>query len=231
MKKLPSINYNKPITGQSKSLFEFWESGEFPLNISTPSVAIEAYRARLLRLFHKFSNCKKDFIISIGCGNGFIELELQNAGFAVVATDTNDKAVEIIQGKGLHGFRFDIVKDDTNKLVKADLIYADGLMGHIWHERFGYTQFFRKLYSMLKPGGRVIVSNDLCDENAEQGSLSVNADRRAQFYKSVPGYVATQIKETGLFVIVCEEIFVYERPGRGHRRREIVLCEIKNSKR
>ena len=98
-------------------------------------------------------------------------------------------------------------------------------MGHVWDPKKGFLTFFKKIYRLLLNDGLVILSNDLCDACHKKGSLKVDADSTAMFFKPNKGYVAAQAINTGLFKVCFENIYSYDRVGRGVKVREILILK------
>src|SRR5262245_51841900 len=96
---LPYVDYESFQSGES--LFAVWESGA-PTQMPAPlSVRLSRYRQLIVKLARKHHLKSSAKVISIGAGNGFTEVELQKAGFDVLATDVSNVALEYCRRKGL----------------------------------------------------------------------------------------------------------------------------------
>jgi protein-L-isoaspartate O-methyltransferase len=114
-----------------ETLFDMWERGEARDDSITPSAFCPEYRAWMVQRIHRLLHTTggRD-VLSVGCGNGFIEAELHKAGLSVLAIDVMPVAVRLARRKGVNA-----VVGDARRWRPPhehwDLIYADGLLGHL----------------------------------------------------------------------------------------------------
>jgi len=91
-------------------------------------------------------------VLDVGCGAGRLSKILLEKGYAVTVIDCDEKAIEIAKKKGVVGFVADIDKWEPDQ--KFDCVVAADILEHIDEDR----SVIRKLHSMLKPGGYLIVN-------------------------------------------------------------------------
>src|SRR5579872_5197149 len=132
------------VGGPLLSRYEIWENGEALNDSVTPSTYCAAYRAHMTLKILSLATSQRN-IFSIGCGNAFVEADLVARGFCVQAIDYNAEAVELAAGKGVEAFTSDYWALPAGFLAKFDLIYADGLLGHLYRPDTGLDRFFEAL--------------------------------------------------------------------------------------
>lgn len=222
-RRLPSINYDRSRSGVS--LFQLWEEGgegDLPAPLA---VWDEGYRRRLVRLLlgEMPLDARQHRILSVGAGNGFLEVDLKNAGAEVLATDRSKFALAFCKRKGLQVRHFDLGRDCPAALGVFQSICCDGVLGHLWTPENGLDPIWRKLSKLVQPKGRLLLSNDLSDSDTEP-TLKVTSDKRARFFRPPAGWYLRDAIASRLWLAVSSEIYPYERKGRqSPRRREILL--------
>jgi 2-polyprenyl-3-methyl-5-hydroxy-6-metoxy-1,4-benzoquinol methylase len=205
---------------QHRNIYQIWETGGAFKDSITPSTACEDYRSWIVERIQEqlfFDTSKK--IISIGCGNAFVEQDLNKRGYNVLGIDVNESAVELAQKKGVPAIVADIFEwrpgsDDV------DLIYCDGVLGHLYFEDTRCGNALARLKSWLSPGeGILFISNDA----SKDGREVAEAPGVKGFYHFSEEFVVSELTHSG-FEIVDTTNYVYERPLSGARERLIVVA-------
>ena len=100
-----------------------------------------------------------------------------------------------------------------------DVVYADGLLGHLHDGHDGAHVALCLLHSWLKAGGTVVISND-----------SPKTDEPVQQSSNVPGFywlsdrwIAAELKRAG-FTRISTASIDYRRPLSGLRTRAIITA-------
>jgi 2-polyprenyl-3-methyl-5-hydroxy-6-metoxy-1,4-benzoquinol methylase len=91
-------------------------------------------------------------VLDVGCGAGYLAKILLEQGHDVTVIDRDEKAIKITKKKGLVGIVADISNWKTN--LKFECIVAADILEHIDDDQ----DAIRRLYTMLKPGGCLIVN-------------------------------------------------------------------------
>jgi SAM-dependent methyltransferase len=203
------------------SLFDVWEDGGANGDSITPSTYSASYRQWMIDfLCQQLGRSERPTMLSIGCGNASVESEVARAGYEVFAIDVLDRAIEIARRKGLRAQIAD-VRTWTPEPGKWGLVYADGLLGHLYEPMEGLVPILKHLHSWLEPGpGTLVISNDTPREG-----------RDAQLAPGVPvhwlsaPYLLEQSRQAG-FVDVSYTTYTYTRPLSGPRDRVIMTARI-----
>ena len=216
--RLPSVAYEPP---GEPSLFDRWEAGtETEL---TPPLAVRdaGYRFELVQILRRYG-CSRRRLVSIGAGNGFVEAALAADGWDVLATDTAESALRICVAKGLATMPFDLLNDPP--VSTFDVIYCDGVMGHLWDPVAASAPAWRALAALGRRGSIGLVSNDLSDDD-EGPQFAVRASPTAAFYRPPSGWFSRDARSTSLWSIESQHLYHYERGG-AVRRREIIVARL-----
>jgi 2-polyprenyl-3-methyl-5-hydroxy-6-metoxy-1,4-benzoquinol methylase len=88
-----TIDFYSDARYDGRSLLEIWEQQQPCQDIMTPGSALPDYRSFICGLLVRHAPAGAS-LISVGSGNGFVEQQLQQAGFDVTASDANPLAVE-----------------------------------------------------------------------------------------------------------------------------------------
>lgn len=214
-----SIDYEY---GGGDSLFRRWEAGEataLPAPLATRS---GWYRKVILGLARHYCSKPGASLISLGAGNGFAERELAHAGFNVLATDISLDALAFCRAKGLATRHLDLSLPLPPDLAAMDIAYADGLLGHLLVDPDAGAGIWAALADMVQPGGICLLSNDLADTDLV-ANLGVAADPNALFLRPPSGWFSEQAVLSGRWSFVWSRVLTYRRPGRGLRRRELLV--------
>ena len=216
---LPSISYEP---AGNPSLFDQWEAGD-PAVLQAPlSVHDASYREVIVGVITALHQMGRRTLVGVGSGNGVVEAELSAAGWDVLATDCAESALRCCRSKGLEVRKFNLMNDDG--LCAFDVIYCDGVMGHLWQPGSNSVLAWRALARLGRPGSFAVVSNDLADSD-RGAQFAVHASTSAQFYRPPAGSFATDACSTSLWSLDSTRIYSYRRHG-DMRRREILLAQL-----
>jgi SAM-dependent methyltransferase len=202
------------------TIYEIWEAGGAFRDSITPSTYVPEYRAHIVEKILEVSDVGAT-VFSIGCGNGFVEADLVGHNRAVRAMDYNDEAVELTRRKGVDAFKADFFELTPADFADVDVVYADGLLGHLFHPEQKVAPALAKLASLApRAGTRLVFSNDsprdpaaaFAPHEAVEGFWFVSKD-----------YLAEQLATVG-FVPKETYYFAYDRPLSGIRNRTIVIA-------
>lgn len=211
---IPSITYEPP---NGLSLHELWESGA-SASIRPPiSVVDSEYRSLIVRTVRplRMPNTR---LLSVASGNGYTEQALQQDGWSVLATDCAVTAGEFCRDKGLHFRKFCLGIDDPSNIGSYDVVYCDGLIGHLWRTQTGTASVWRALRPLVVSDGFLLTCNDLSDD--DQAKFEVRDHLEARFYRPPAGELSLAAAEVGWHT---ESVTHYEYDRRGPRRRELLL--------
>lgn len=222
MKKgfLPYIDYDaSEVSGES--LFALWERGESGQMPAPLSVRQPRYRRLIIELVKRHHPSLHATVLSIGAGNGFTEANLVSAGFDVVATDCSEIALEYCRQKGVKTVHYEFPNQSPSGLNQFDVIYCDGLLGHLWQPERGYTHCWTRFAEFAKFRSLLILSNDLADTD-NGPTLRVVGAPEASFFRPPAGWFAQDAMASHFWTF--EEVRVLRYMRRGLlRRREILL--------
>lgn len=207
-------------TADDGSIFDVWERGEALGDSVTPSTYNGDYRSWM-----QFSiNCLLGLpgertLVSIGCGNAVIEADLARRGHRVIAVDVLREAVDLARAKGLEALHADVMTW-TPTITGPLVIYADGLLGHLYRAADGTLPIVPVIHSWLadRPGSSVIVSND----EARGGVPVESASGVPGFFWFSYDYLREQFSNGG-FRDMHGAHYTYERPISGLRNRVIMV--------
>ncbi|HTA05469.1 MAG TPA: methyltransferase domain-containing protein [Solirubrobacteraceae bacterium] len=209
------------LTGSEEmSIYEEWEHGIARGDSTTPSISSPTYRWWILEhLRNALDRDRKNLLLSLGAGNAFVERVLGREGYPVLAVDALDEAVELARQAGVPAICQNLYTWDARPRY-WDVVYADGLLGHLHDGNDGAHRALCRFYDWLKPtGGTVVISNDApkTDEPVQQ---SANVPG---FYWLSTGWIAAELKRAG-FNRVSTATIVYRRPLTGPRSRAIITA-------
>jgi len=215
---LRSIDYEP---ADEPSLFWRWEHNEVAVMTAPIAVRSATYRELLADMLEPYLHPGAT-LLSVGAGNGFVEVELQSRGWDVTATDRADDAVAHCRAKGLRAARLDLLADSP--IGRFDAVYCDGVLGHLWQDGSATSNAWRALAALAAPVAVCLASNDLAD-NDHAPTLRVRSAASAEFYRPPAGWFAREAAATGYWALETEHIHLYDRGGE-RRRRELVLMRL-----
>jgi hypothetical protein len=158
-------------------------------------------------------------MISIGSGNAAIESDLVHTGHRVLAVDVFTEAVELARCKGVDAVQAD-VRDWSPPPGEWTVVYADGVMGHLYAQEVGLQPVLTAVRSWLAPrNGVLVISND-----RPRGVADV------QPAPGVPGFhwlsetFLRKEAEAAGFDELSSTTFTYQRPRSGDRERAVLTA-------
>jgi SAM-dependent methyltransferase len=208
------------LTGnEEQSIFDEWEHGIARGDSTTPSVSSPTYRWWILEhLRNALNRDRKHLLLSVGSGNAFVERVLCREGYPVLAVDALDHAVQLARQAGVPAINRNLYTWETEQEY-WDVLYADGLLGHLHDGQDGAHIALSLFHSWVKPGGTIVISND-----------SPKTDAPVQQSSNVPGFywlsdhwIADELKRAG-FARVSTASITYRRPVSGLRTRAIITA-------
>jgi len=200
-----------------ETLFDTWERGEARGDSVTPSTYSAEYRAWMYEMLYGYLRANPGGLISIGSGNAMLETEIHRAGFRVLAVDVLAEAVELARRKGIEAVQAD-VRQWSPPAAAWTVVYADGLMGHLYDPEEGLLSTLDELRSWLAPaGGVLVISNDrprdVTDVEPAPGVPG--------FYWLSEEFLRKQAAAVGFQELTCTA-FSYRRPLSGWRERAVL---------
>jgi len=213
--------YCSPLA-DGRNRYEVWEQGEACGDSVTPSTYCPEYRSHMVLKMMWLSK-PRGRVFSIGCGNAFIETDLQARGMRVQAIDCNQEAVDLAVGKGVDAFAADYYKLPSGHLAYFDVVYADGLLGHVYRPDTGLDGFFSTLRKLAVPiGSWIVLSNDAPPQPEKPVTPHPSL---SGFWLFSREYVREAVERGGYTVVECYS-FPYERPVSGLRSRTICFAHL-----
>jgi 2-polyprenyl-3-methyl-5-hydroxy-6-metoxy-1,4-benzoquinol methylase len=209
------------VAGEEKSLYEIWEEGGSLNDSVTPSTYSREYQSHIvLKLL--FLTRPEAVVFSIGCGNGVIEARLASLDRVVRGIDCNPEAVALSVEKGVDATQTDFFDLESGALADVDLVYGDGVIGHLFDADRGLDDFFAQIREAgLADGARLVLSNDA---PRLAGVDVAPHDRVRDFWFLSIEYLSHQLERFGLRVVE-RYYFPYVRPESGLRPRSICVAE------
>jgi SAM-dependent methyltransferase len=206
---------------QELSLFDIWEGGAANGDSVTPSTYSRPYRRWMISfLCDLLARAEIPTLLSVGCGNASVEAGVARAGYDVLCVDVLDEAVGIARRKGLDAVVAD-VRTWTPEPGRWGVVYADGVLGHLYHPQDGLRPVLKHLHGWLAPGpGLLVVSNDGAREGRE-----VQSAPGVPFYWLSAGYLAESAEAAG-FSDVTSTVYTYTRPLSGPRDRVVLTAGV-----
>jgi hypothetical protein len=217
--------YCRPIGDTALNRYEVWERGGAVGDSVTPSIYCPEYRMHMVL---KILSLPKphECMFSIGCGNAFVEADLQARGLQVQAIDCNEDAVVLAASKGVDAFTADYHALPPGHLADFGVVYADGLLGHLYHPETGLAAFFETLHALKPtPGTWLVLSNDA---PADPASAVAPHGKVQGFWLFSPEYLRDTAQRFG-YTVVESYSFPYERPLSGLRNRTICIARAARS--
>jgi hypothetical protein len=212
--------YCRPVGDKRLNRYEVWERGEAVGDSVTPSIWCPEYRMHMVLKILSLPK-PRERVFSIGCGNAFVEADLQARGLPVQAMDCNEEAVALATSKGVEAFTADYYALPAGHLAGFGAIYADGLVGHLYNPETGLAAFFETLLALKPaPGSWIVLSNDA---PADPGSPVTPHGKVQGFWLFSPDYLRDIMQRFG-YTVIESYSFPYERPVSGLRNRTICVA-------
>ncbi|HEX3482336.1 MAG TPA: hypothetical protein VHT91_45280 [Kofleriaceae bacterium] len=214
--------YCRPVGDTALNRYEVWERGEAVGDSVTPSSYCPEYRTHMVLKILSLPR-PHDHVFSIGCGNAFVEANLQSRGLPVQAIDCLEEAVALAASKGVDAFTADYHALPPGHLASFGVVYADGLLGHLYHPETGLTGFFETLLALKpSPGSWLVLSNDA---PAQPGAGVAPHGKVPGFWLFSSEYLRDVAQRFG-YTVVESYSFPYERPVSGLRNRTICVARV-----
>lgn len=212
--------YCRPVGDAALNRYEVWERGGAVGDSVTPSSYCPEYRIHMVLKILSLPR-PHDRVFSIGCGNAFVEANLQSRGLPVQAIDCLEEAVTLAASKGVDAFTADYHALPPGHLASFGVVYADGLLGHLYHPETGLAAFFETLLALKPPPGSWLVLSN--DAPAEPGAGVAPHGKVPGFWLFSPEYLRDAAQRFG-YTVVEAYSFPYERPVSGLRNRTICVA-------
>ena len=213
--------YLEDATG-AESRFHIWDRGEAVGDSVTPSTYSRPYQLWMNDLLRKFlDDGDGPALLSVGCGNAVIEAELVASGYKVLGVDALAEAIKLAKAKGVDAVCADVLSWRPPESTQWNVIYADGILGHIFDQTMGGVRHVLARFRSWLPDGKgvLVMSND-----------EPRIEAHVQAHSEVPGFswlsgpfLHTQAEAAG-FQEVWTTWFTYERPVSGPRERVVVTA-------
>jgi SAM-dependent methyltransferase len=201
-----------------RNIYHIWEEGRAFNDSVTPATWCGDYRQWIVQFIERqleFDVTRS--ILSVGCGNAFVEHDLYQKGYLLSCIDINETAVELARKKGVPAEVADVYCWEP-KQKHLDLIYGDGVLGHFYLEDSQCQKALLRLKSWLKPKtGIIVISNDA----SQKGQAVVPAPGVKGFFHFSEDWVTSQMKRAG-FKLVEVTTYAYDRPLSGRRNRLVI---------
>lgn len=205
-----------------ETIYAIWERGEAFKDSVTPSTYVPEYRSHMLLKLLSLTGDGAN-VLSLGCGNGFVEGDLASHGRLVRAIDVNDEAVELTRKRGVDAFVADFFALRPDDVAGTDTVYADGFLGHLFDESDRIAPALDKLTSLgLGSGTHLVFSNDAPFD----GEADVEPHPRVRdFWFLSRDFLRESLTSFG-FLVTEGYYFPYLRPISGMRNRTICVARV-----
>ena len=213
----------RPAGQTTRSIYDIWEEGGAFNDSITPSTYVPEYRSHMVLKILTLT-ADTGHVLSLGCGNGFVEADLVKHGRRVTAMDCNAEAVELARKKGVDAFVADFFLLQPEDVGAPDVVYADGLLGHLFDpDGGGFTPTLSKIESFgLKSGAYVVISNDATRDPAVPFAPH---EKVKDFWFVGKEHLTKGLAAHG-FDPVESYYFPYLRPISGLRNRTICVARV-----
>lgn len=214
-------NYYSRQREKGANIYDIWEEGQAYRNSITPSTYDPQYRSFITNKIKSLIDPEYiGRILSIGSGNAFVEKDLHQQGYSILAIDPNPEAMKLAQRKGVPFVLADVSQWEPQE-KNFTLIYCDGVMGHLYQPESRFQTLLSHLRGWLMPNfGKILISND-----ATTIDTPVHPHPNfKEFYWFSPEYLCSELSKAG-FDEVKSEIFVYSRPLTGKKERVILQAK------
>lgn len=205
-------------TDYGENLFDTWERGEGRGDSVTPSTYSQMYRRWITDLLVTHLRQRPGGLLSIGSGNAVVEAALAAEGYRVLTVDALAEAVNLARAKGVDAVQAD-VRHWSPPPGPWSVVYADGVLGHLYDPADGLLPILTAMRSWLVPGGVLVISNDRPRDPVD-----------AEPAPGVPGFhwlseefLLKQAAAVGLRELSCT-IYRYQRPLSGTRERAVLTA-------
>jgi SAM-dependent methyltransferase len=210
---------------QKDTIYSIWERGDAFNDSVTPSTYSNEYRSHMVLKLLSLSQ-PREHVFSIGCGNGFVEGGVTSAGRHVQAIDCHEEAVRLTGSKGVDAFTADFFELPEDHLSTFSVVYADGLLGHMFHRDEGLDPFFEQLARLRPRAGTWLVFSN--DAPIQEGVETAAHPSVSGFWYLSKSYLAGVLARFG-YENFESYYFPYVRPISGLRNRTICVARVPRS--
>lgn len=203
------------------SIYHIWEEGRGRGDVTTPAQSSPAYQEFLSDLLRRLLAESPDpGLLSVGCGNAMIEASLSADGFRVLGVDALEDAVELAKAKGVNAVCADVYTW-TPPPGPWTIVYADGILGHLYTPTTGILPALQRFQSWLPSPGILVISNDPPRDPADE--IKVHPD--LPYYFLSQSYMRQQVEDCG-YHSITSTVFTYQKPLTGPRDRIVITARI-----
>jgi len=202
-------------------LLERWARQEPSRIPASLSVRSSWYRRIIFEILRRALPEGRARVLSLGAGTGRLECYLADRGFSVVASDVNPTALRLCRDSGLETALYDVTSPPPRTLGTFDVVYADGLLGHFVGSG-PLDRFWQSAGDLCRSAGVLLVSNDLADDDSAP-QYGVHCNPEARFHRPPAGIFGSSAVRSGRWRQEWCRVLTYRRPGRGLRRRELIV--------
>lgn len=208
--------------GSEGTIYAIWEQGKAFNDSVTPSTYVPEYRSHMALKLLSLTE-PTGTVFSLGCGNAFVEGDLVAMQRTVKAIDFNDEAVTLAKNRGVDAYVADYFDLKPSDVAGADVLYADGFLGHVFSAEEAADPALSKLRDLgPRSGAYVVISNDA---PYEPDTDYVPHERVAGFWFVSREYLQNELARFG-FTPVESYYFPYWRPISGLRNRTICVARV-----
>jgi SAM-dependent methyltransferase len=204
------------------TIYDIWEKGGAFNDSITPSTFTPEYRShmvlKLLSLTADGAN-----ILSLGCGNAFVEGVVAKLDRRLKAIDCNAEAVALARQKNVDAITADYFTLEPSYAADVDAVYADGFLGHLFDGEHHLKPALEKLVALrLRSGAHLVFSNDAPADPQQEFAPHPRVE---DFWFIAKDYLQEQLTAIG-FAPVESYYFPYMRPLSGMRNRTICVARV-----
>jgi SAM-dependent methyltransferase len=215
--------YETPRVG-NEDILALWERGAAFHDSVTPSVWDTTYRSWMVQLLERMLAHNDDAtILSVGCGNAFVESDLVKKNYRLHAIDVCPRAVALARSKGVAAEVADFYAWEP--ACRYALIYCDGVVGHLCDRdtNSGCRAALERIRTWLTPGsGTLLISNDL----SLTGAAFHEHPSVRGFFLFTSEYLTQELARSR-YEIRLATTYLYTRPLSGTRTRAIVAAQAR----
>lgn len=211
-------NYYLQDNDGKPSIYHIWEDGGGRGDVTTPAQSSPEYQQWMSDLLRGLLTESADpGLLSLGCGNAMIEAGIGADGYRVLGVDALEHAVELAQARGVNAICADVL-NWTPPPGPWTVVYADGILGHLYDRGTGVRNALQRFRSWLPEGGILVISNDPPRTDAE---VQEHADLPYFFLSQ--SYLHREVEHCD-FRNVTSTVFTYQKPLSGPRDRIVVTA-------
>jgi SAM-dependent methyltransferase len=185
------------------SIYDAWEEERPYQQWATPAVTDRAYRNRVASLIREaIMDRPAARILSVGCGNAFVEGILAAEGFEIDGVDLHERSVLLAGRRGVHAEVGDVM-NWTPRSPDYDLLFIDGVLGHLYDpDSPALILALSRMRKWVAAGGMMIIANDLCGESERV----IPSTTGVEFYRFSQGFLVESLASAEL---TCRSVETY----------------------